>query len=82
MYGTILVVGGGLMFKGADQFLLKRLQAQLPTFFQFMRDQMEVISRPKVSKTSFSPGCTSPEISWGSKYQKHFLQIMHSKTRE
>ena len=48
MYGTVLLIGGGLSFKGADEFLLKRLQAQLPTHYQFVKDQMEVIARPKV----------------------------------
>ena len=48
MYSSILVVGGGMMFKGANNFLLRRLQAHLPVGFQFMRDQMEVIIRPKV----------------------------------
>ena len=48
MYGSILVIGGGMMFKGTDNFLLRRLQAQLPVGYQFMRDQMEVITRPKV----------------------------------
>lgn len=47
MYGSILVIGGGMMFKGTDNFLLRRLQAQLPVGYQFMRDQMEVITRPK-----------------------------------
>ena len=48
MYSTILVVGGGMQFKGTDNFLLRRLQAQLPVNYQFMRDQIEVITRPKV----------------------------------
>eukprot|EP00112_Aurelia_sp_Birch-Aquarium-sp1_P000617 Seg1058.8 transcript_id=Seg1058.8/GoldUCD/mRNA.D3Y31 product="Actin-related protein 8" protein_id=Seg1058.8/GoldUCD/D3Y31 len=47
MYSTILVVGGGMQFKGTDNFLLRRLQAQLPVNYQFMRDQIEVITRPK-----------------------------------
>ncbi|XP_002166225.2 actin-related protein 8 isoform X1 [Hydra vulgaris] len=49
MYGTVLLIGGGLSFKGADEFLLKRLQAQLPAHYQFVKDQMEVIARPKES---------------------------------
>ena len=48
MYSSILVIGGGMMFKGTENFLLRRLQAQLPPNFQFMRDQMEVYTRPKV----------------------------------
>ncbi|XP_065066274.1 actin-related protein 8-like [Rhopilema esculentum] len=47
MYSTILIVGGGMMFKGANNFLMRRVQAQVPTAFHFMRDQMEVITRPK-----------------------------------
>ena len=52
MYSTILVVGGGMQFKGTDNFLLRRLQAQLPINYQFMRDQIEVITRPKVLTTN------------------------------
>eukprot|EP00794_Sanderia_malayensis_P009126 gene9126-10099_t len=47
MYSSILVVGGGLMFKGTESFLLRKLQAQLPVNLQFMRDQLEVLTRPK-----------------------------------
>ena len=49
MYSSIVVVGGGMMFKGVNNFLLRRIQAQLPLAFQFMRDQVEVITRPKVN---------------------------------
>lgn len=48
MYSTVLLIGGGLNFKGADEFLLKRLQAKLPNHYQYLKDQMEVINRPKV----------------------------------
>ena len=43
-----------MMFKGANNFLMRRVQAQVPTAFHFMRDQMEVITRPKVSATHCS----------------------------
>lgn len=48
MYGTVLLIGGGMNFKGTDEFLLKRLQSQLPPHYHFMKEQMEVITRPKV----------------------------------
>ena len=48
MYSTILLIGGGMNFKGVDEFLLKRLQLNLPTHYQFMKEQMDVITRPKV----------------------------------
>ncbi|XP_066935887.1 actin-related protein 8-like [Clytia hemisphaerica] len=47
MYSTILLIGGGLNFKGADNFLLKRVQARLPAHFNYLKEQMEVINRPK-----------------------------------
>ena len=47
MYGTILLVGGGYCFKGAEDFLLRKVQAQLPAHYQFVREQMEVVVRPK-----------------------------------
>lgn len=47
MYGTVLLIGGGMNFKGTDEFLLKRLQSQLPPHYHFMKEQMEVITRPK-----------------------------------
>ena len=34
MYSTVLLIGGGLHFKGCDEFLLKRLQSRLPTHYQ------------------------------------------------
>lgn len=49
MYSTILLIGGGMNFKGVDEFLLKRLQMSLPTHYQFMKEQMDVITRPKES---------------------------------
>ena len=47
MYSTVLLIGGGLNFKGCDEFLLKRLQSLLPNHYQFVKDQMEVIVKPK-----------------------------------
>jgi len=48
MYSTLLLIGGGLNFKGADEFLLKRLQSHLPSHLNSLKEQMEVINRPKV----------------------------------
>jgi len=47
MYSTVLLIGGGMNFKGADDFLTKRLQSKLPAHYQFMKEQLEVIARPK-----------------------------------
>lgn len=52
MYSTVLLIGGGMNFKGADDFLLKRLQTIIPAHYQFIKDQMEVIVKPKVSHKS------------------------------
>ena len=48
MYSTMLLLGGGFNFKGVDSFLLKRVQALLPPHFNYLKDQMEVINKPKV----------------------------------
>ncbi|CAL1607345.1 unnamed protein product [Knipowitschia caucasica] len=47
MYSSILVVGGGLMFRGAQEFLLHRVINKMPPSFRRLLDSVEVITRPK-----------------------------------
>ncbi|XP_066300577.1 actin-related protein 8-like isoform X4 [Branchiostoma lanceolatum] len=47
MFSCILVVGGGLNFPGAQNFLLHRVRSQLPAKYRSIADTMEVINRPK-----------------------------------
>ncbi|XP_034393581.1 actin-related protein 8 [Cyclopterus lumpus] len=47
MYSSILVVGGGLMFQGAQEFLLHRIINKMPPSFRRLVDNVEVITRPK-----------------------------------
>uniref|UniRef100_A0A7N8WYD6 Actin related protein 8 n=1 Tax=Mastacembelus armatus TaxID=205130 RepID=A0A7N8WYD6_9TELE len=47
MYSSILVVGGGLMFHGAQEFLLHRIINKMPPSFRRLVDNVEVITRPK-----------------------------------
>ncbi|XP_062248080.1 actin-related protein 8 [Platichthys flesus] len=47
MYSSILVVGGGLMFLGAQEFLLHRIINKMPPSFRRLVDNVEVITRPK-----------------------------------
>lgn len=49
MYSSILVVGGGLMFHGAQEFLLHRIINKMPPSFRRLVDNVEVITRPKVT---------------------------------
>ena len=49
MYSSILVVGGGLMFHGAQEFLLHRIMNKMPPSFRRLVDNVEVITRPKVT---------------------------------
>lgn len=49
MYSSILVVGGGLMFHGAQEFLLHRIINKMPPSFRRLVDNVEVITRPKVN---------------------------------
>lgn len=50
MYSSILVVGGGLMFHGAQEFLLHRIINKMPPSFRRLVDNVEVITRPKVTR--------------------------------
>ncbi|KAM6976476.1 actin-related protein 8 [Aplochiton taeniatus] len=47
MYSSILVVGGGLMFSRAQEFLLHRIINKMPPSFRRLVDNVEVITRPK-----------------------------------
>uniref|UniRef100_A0A8C5DEN6 Actin-related protein 8 n=1 Tax=Gouania willdenowi TaxID=441366 RepID=A0A8C5DEN6_GOUWI len=47
MYSSILVVGGGLRFHGAQEFLLHRIINKMPPSFRRLVDNVEVITRPK-----------------------------------
>ncbi|XP_061913892.1 actin-related protein 8 isoform X2 [Entelurus aequoreus] len=47
MYSSVLVVGGGLMFPGAQEFLLHRIVNKMPPSFRRLVDNVEVITRPK-----------------------------------
>uniref|UniRef100_H3D395 Actin-related protein 8 n=1 Tax=Tetraodon nigroviridis TaxID=99883 RepID=H3D395_TETNG len=47
MYSSILVVGGGLMFQGAQEFLLHRIINKMPPSFRRLMDNVEIITRPK-----------------------------------
>jgi len=49
LYGSVLVVGGGLSFPGATQMLQQRLYSKLPPVFQRSSDAIEVCSNPKVN---------------------------------
>lgn len=53
MYSSILVVGGGLMFHGAQEFLLHRIINKMPPSFRRLVDNVEIITRPKVTKRKF-----------------------------
>uniref|UniRef100_A0A8C9SC32 Actin-related protein 8 n=1 Tax=Scleropages formosus TaxID=113540 RepID=A0A8C9SC32_SCLFO len=47
MYSSILVVGGGLMFQGAQEFLQHRILNKMPPSFRRVVENVEVITRPK-----------------------------------
>ena len=53
LYGSILVIGGGLAFPGAASMLQSRLELQLPTLINRSSQTVEVFSNPRVS------GCAS-----------------------
>lgn len=48
MYSSILVVGGGLLFHGAQEFLQHRILNKMPPSFRRLVENVEVITRPKV----------------------------------
>ncbi|XP_069499736.1 actin-related protein 8 isoform X2 [Ambystoma mexicanum] len=47
MYSSILVVGGGLMFNKAQEFLQHRILHKMPPSFRRVVENVEVITRPK-----------------------------------
>ncbi|NP_001001400.1 actin-related protein 8 [Danio rerio] len=47
MYSCILVVGGGLLFHGAQEFLQHRILNKMPPSFRCMVESVDVITRPK-----------------------------------
>lgn len=51
MYSSILVVGGGLMFHGAQEFLLHRIINKMPPSFRRLVDNIEIVTRPKVRQS-------------------------------
>lgn len=48
MYSSILVVGGGLLFHRAQEFLQHRILNKMPPSFRRVVESVEVITRPKV----------------------------------
>ena len=57
LYGSVLVIGGGLAFQGAASMLQSRLELQLPTLINRSSQTVEVFSNPRVSV------CTSSFLS-------------------
>uniref|UniRef100_A0A673IT49 Actin-related protein 8 n=1 Tax=Sinocyclocheilus rhinocerous TaxID=307959 RepID=A0A673IT49_9TELE len=47
MYSCILVVGGGLLFLGAQEFLQHRVLHKMPPSFRRLVENVDVITRPK-----------------------------------
>lgn len=47
MYSSILVVGGGLMFHKAQEFLQHRILNKMPPSFRRIIENVDVITRPK-----------------------------------
>lgn len=47
MYSCIVVVGGGLLFHGAQEFLQHRILNKMPPSFRCMVENVDVITRPK-----------------------------------
>uniref|UniRef100_A0A8C5RZY0 Actin-related protein 8 n=1 Tax=Laticauda laticaudata TaxID=8630 RepID=A0A8C5RZY0_LATLA len=47
MYSSVLVVGGGLMFHKAQEFLQHRILNKMPPSFRRVVENVEVITRPK-----------------------------------
>ena len=52
MYSCILIVGGGLMFRGAQGWIQHRLWSQLPAQFRYTLETMDVITRAKVKSSA------------------------------
>lgn len=50
MYSCILVVGGGLLFHGAQEFLQHHSLNKMPPSFRRLVENVDVITRPKVCR--------------------------------
>lgn len=49
LYGSVLIIGGGLAFPGAAAMLQARLELQLPGLVNRAAQTVEVFSNPRVS---------------------------------
>uniref|UniRef100_A0A8C2J6H5 Actin-related protein 8 n=2 Tax=Cyprinus carpio TaxID=7962 RepID=A0A8C2J6H5_CYPCA len=47
MYSSVLLVGGGLLFHGAQEFLQHRILNKMPPSFRCLVENVDVITRPK-----------------------------------
>lgn len=47
MYSCIIVVGGGMMFEGAQQWLQYRVWVGMPPQYRLMLETMDVLTKPK-----------------------------------
>lgn len=50
MYSCLLVVGGGMMFEGAQTWLQYQVWMQMPVQHRVALETMDVITRPKVTE--------------------------------
>ena len=50
LYGSVLIIGGGLAFPGAAAILQMRLELKLPAMFGRGADNIEVFSNPRVRR--------------------------------
>lgn len=64
MYSSILVVGGGLMFHKAQEFLQHRILNKMPPSFRRIIENVDVITRPKVSCFLIQVGQYSVRPAW------------------
>jgi len=52
MYSCIVVVGGGLMFSGAQSWLQYLVWTHMPAHMRLALETMDVITKPKVSRST------------------------------
>jgi len=52
MYSCIVVVGGGLMFAGAQSWLQYLVWTHMPAHMRLALETMDVITKPKVSRST------------------------------
>ena len=57
LYGSVLLIGGGLAFSGAANLLQARLELKFPAMFGRGTDNIEVFSNPRVSRRRESRTC-------------------------